>query len=126
MDSSASAAERRHLTWRDLPAIPPVGPIYSYDATAATVPAYPVAPPPAARPAVKRRTLAIGGAAAALIGVLAIALVANPLAASSTQTATGHAPAASAAPNASAPAGNGSTGGNGSNGGGSNQGGTNQ
>jgi S1-C subfamily serine protease len=73
MDDSITGEDRPHLTWRDLPAAPPIGP--APGSPAAPTPdlyAAPVAPAALAQPSsgLRRRTLAIFGA-----GILAGAVV---------------------------------------------------
>ena len=90
MEFSTSTGDRRHLTWRDLPATPPTGPVWAFDPSPqASAPAFvSAAAVTRPRPRVRRRTLALtGGAAAGVIALIAVFAVANPLAATTTAPA---------------------------------------
>ncbi len=88
MESVAPGGERRHLTWRDLPASPPTGPVWAAELPPqSAIPAAIAAAP--ARP-IRRRTVGlVGGAALGVLALITVFAVANPLASSGTTPATG-------------------------------------
>ncbi|MGZ6270604.1 MAG: S1C family serine protease [Candidatus Limnocylindrales bacterium] len=101
MDPLDTGGEGRHLTWRDLPATPPIGPTWIAEPAAPDLGSAPVGLAPSPRP--RRRTTFFalgGGAVAGVLALIALLVVANPLTASGPDPVAGRGGAGAASPTA--------------------------